>query len=125
MKFTQEIAQGSNSITAHSEQAIAVDGVSYADSFILLPDEIISNWPARHFSEISIDSLKVLKHKDNEIVLLGNGAKHRIPDIKIMSYFLQNKIGCEAMTTAAACRTYNLINQENRRVAACLLLEKN
>jgi len=125
LKFTQEIADGAHTVTAHTREAIAVDSTSYNNSLILLPDEIIQDWPVTRFSEITIANLEVLNDKAVEIILIGTGTSHHIPDVKIMSYFLQNNIGCEAMTTAAACRTYNLLTHENRRVAACLLLEKN
>ncbi len=124
MKFTQEIADGNHTVTAHSEEAIAIDGTSYKDSLMVLPDEIIQDWPVSRFSDIAIANLEVLNDKAVEIILIGTGTRHHIPDMKIMSYFLQNNVGCEAMTTAAACRTYNLLTHENRRVAACLLLEK-
>jgi len=107
LKFTQEITDGNHTVTAHTDEAIAIDGTSYQDSLILLPDEIIENWPVTHFSDIDIANLEVLNDKAVEIILIGTGTNHHIPDIKIMSYFL------------------NLLTHENRRVAACLLLEKH
>jgi len=125
VKFSQETSDGSHTITAHSKTSVSVDTIVYDSSLILLPDEIIEDWPVNSFSEVSTENLMLLRDKSIEIVLLGTGAKHRIAQPVLMSYFVQQNIGCEAMSTAAACRTYNLLINEGRRVAACLLLENH
>jgi uncharacterized protein len=38
---------------------------------------------------------------------------------------MQQRIGLETMDTAAACRTYNLLLAEGRKVVAALLIEEN
>ena len=57
-----------------------------------------------------------------ELVLLGTGATFRLPDPEVYGTLLSREIGLEAMTTMAACRTYNLLAQDGRDIAACLIL---
>jgi uncharacterized protein len=57
-----------------------------------------------------------------ELVLLGTGARQRFAAAAIRAAFTARKIGLEAMDLGAACRTFNILVQEDRRVAAALFL---
>jgi uncharacterized protein len=57
-----------------------------------------------------------------EIVLLGTGPRLRFPSPAVYASLLKARIGVEVMDTAAACRTYNILAAEGRRVAAALML---
>ena len=57
-----------------------------------------------------------------EIVLLGTGDRQRFPRPKLTRALLARGVGVEVMDTSAACRTYNIIMMEDRRVAAALLM---
>ena len=57
-----------------------------------------------------------------QLVLLGTGATQKFPATNIRAAFAQRRIGLEVMDVGAACRTFNLLVQEGRRVAAALLL---
>jgi uncharacterized protein len=57
-----------------------------------------------------------------EVVLLGTGRQQRFPSMQLMAALSRKGIGLEPMDTAAACRTYNVLMSEDRRVAAALLL---
>jgi uncharacterized protein len=56
------------------------------------------------------------------IVLLGTGSEQRFPPSSLLAPMLTQGIGIEIMTTAAACRTYNILVAEDRPVAAGLLI---
>ncbi len=57
-----------------------------------------------------------------EIVVIGSGTHQRFPSSELMGAILSRGIGCEVMDTGAACRTYNILASEDRRVVAALLL---
>jgi uncharacterized protein len=65
------------------------------------------------------DSVLVL---EPEVVILGTGASLTFPDMALMSRFMEQGIGFEVMDTTAACRTYNILVNEGRRVVAAVLL---
>lgn len=56
-----------------------------------------------------------------EIMILGTGEKQKFPSIELQKPFLENNIALEAMDTGAACRTYNILVSEDRRVAAAFI----
>jgi len=57
-----------------------------------------------------------------DIVVLGTGASLRFPHPRLTRALLEQRIGLEVMDTAAACRTFNILAAEGRRVAAALML---
>lgn len=58
-----------------------------------------------------------------EILLFGCGKKQRFIPAQQLIHFVQQGVGVESMDTAAACRTFNVLASEGRKVAAVLLLE--
>ena len=60
---------------------------------------------------------------DPEVVLLGTGSRQRFPHPRLSRPLADARIGLEVMSTAAACRTYNILMAEGRKVAAALLVE--
>ena len=66
-------------------------------------------------------NLTHLKFKEKEIILVGTGDTLRFPPAAWTAGYLACGIGVEIMDTAAACRTYNVLMAEGRRVAAGLL----
>ena len=60
---------------------------------------------------------------DLQVVIFGSGSRIRFPRPAWLAPLAARRIGLETMDTAAACRTYNILAQEGRTVAAALLLE--
>ena len=54
-------------------------------------------------------------------MLLGTGARQRFPHPRLTAPLAQAGIGLEVMDLQAACRTYNILVAEERKVAAALL----
>jgi uncharacterized protein len=57
-----------------------------------------------------------------EIVLIGTGARMHLVHPRHYHRLAQARIGVEAMDTFAACRTYNILLAEGRKVAAALVI---
>ena len=91
------------------------------DSFIMTPGQLIRDWEPNGLDDLAADHFQVLLELRPEVVLLGTGETLQFPDMVIMSSFMEQGIGFEVMNTAAACRTYNILMNEGRKVAAALL----
>ena len=79
--------------------------------------------PRQEFLDaLTADHLALLVGLGREIVLLGTGARLRFPHPEILKPLIQAGIGVEVMDVQAACRTYNILMAEERRIAAALLL---
>jgi uncharacterized protein len=131
MAFTRENNTG-NAIHSYAAgeiqiiQNTLIDGATQANlntissNLIISPTRLIIDWLVQNLDDINDNSIKQIVDLDPEIVILGVGAKMRLPPVRINLLFQKYKIGLEIMDTAAACRTYNFLLTEGRNVAAAL-----
>jgi uncharacterized protein len=111
---------GVNTITGYGEGYVMVNGERRASSVVVLPDRI-EQWSAAAFDTLTAEDFAFLKGLGAEIVLLGTGAKQRFPHPRLTAELARAGIGLEVMDLQAACRTYNILVAEERKVAAALL----
>jgi len=114
-------APGRNTFTAYGDGYVMVNGARHETNLIVLPDRILP-WRATGFEALGADDFAELAGLDLEVVLLGTGAKLRFPHPQVTRPLTAARIGLEVMDVQAACRTYNILAAEERRVAAALLL---
>lgn len=81
------------------------------------------DWPGERFEDLGAEHFQALAELGPEVVIFGSGQKIRFPQASWLKPLMGKGIGIETMDTAAACRTYNVLAQEGRHVAAALLLE--
>ena len=122
MKLHLESATAKNAITGYGEGYVMVNRQRFERSLVVLPERIISDWPATSFEALAPEHLAALAGLDREIILLGTGARLRFPRPEIMQSLIRSGVGVEVMDVQAACRTYNILLAEERRVAAALLI---
>ena len=91
-------------------------------SAIVTPTHLIRDWAPRTFSDLKTEHMHILVELAPEIVLLGSGERLVWPDPAVVAPLAAAGIGFEVMDTAAACRTYNILMGDGRRVAAALLM---
>ncbi len=123
MKFSVDTAGGVNVIRAYGGGQVRVDDTVYGRSLILTPDCVIPDWPPQRFAALDRQHLEQVADLDPELVVLGTGDRQQFPRPAVTAPLIARGIGVEVMDTAAACRTYNILHGENRRVAAALILE--
>lgn len=91
-------------------------------SAILSFDKLLDHWPPQHVGELTPSHLTQVLALAPEIVLLGTGKKLEWPPAAVLRPLIDNNIGIEVMDTPAACRTYNILMLEGRRVALALMM---
>jgi uncharacterized protein len=114
---------GLNLFTAYGDDYAAVDQEKYTKNLILLPESIIHEWTTATLDTLSEAEMRVLLDLGTEIVLLGTGKRLRFPPAPLLRPFAPAGIGLEVMDLQAACRTYNILAAEGRKVAAALLFD--
>jgi uncharacterized protein len=120
MKLHDSAPSGVQVVTAYGADYVAVNGVRYADSIVLLPDRVVA-WGGRSFDALTPEDFAFLGTLRAEIVLLGTGARQRFPHPRLSAPLARAGMGLEVMDAQAACRTYNILVAEARKVAAALL----
>jgi uncharacterized protein len=101
---------------------VEINRQRHSASLIVLPEQLILDWPVASFADLTTASFEQILALKPEVVLLGTGEKHQFLHPKISASLAQNSISLECMTTAAACRTYNILMSEGRVVAAMLII---
>lgn len=120
MKLHATRPSGVNTITGYGEGYVMVNGERRSGSIVVLPDRL-EQWAVTAFDALTSDDFQFLKGLGAEIVLLGTGARQRFPHPRLTAELAKAGIGLEVMDLQAACRTYNILVAEERKVAAALL----
>jgi len=122
MKFTQDGTDSGYAIQSYAEGQVSISGKRFTDSLIITPQRVITDWRPADFSSLLPDDFSRLVELGPELVILGTGSTQRFPHPSLTQALMQQRIGLEAMDTAAACRTYNILMAEGRKVAAALFM---
>jgi uncharacterized protein len=121
LKLHQSTPAGINIFTAYGEGYVTVNHERYEGNLIVLPESIVSHWSTATVATLGEADMNKLLDLGTEIVLLGTGNRLRFPAGSLLRPFAPAGIGLEVMDLQAACRTYNILAAEGRRVAAALL----
>ena len=122
MDVTPLIPQGRQIIQSYSPAGFKVNGTLHTGAVIVFP-EITQDWNAKDFDQLEESSFSGLIDKavDLDVVLLGTGATMQFFPPALKNSLKAKGLQVEAMDSGAACRTYNVLMAEGRRVAAALL----
>ena len=104
-----------------SDDGIRIAEETYRVPVILTSDRIITDWPADGADEISDTVLDTVLELEPEVLLIGTGSAQVFLAPEQAMKIYRTGIGFEVMTTDAACRTFNILVSEERKVVAALL----
>ncbi|HKE43385.1 MAG TPA: Mth938-like domain-containing protein [Steroidobacteraceae bacterium] len=122
MQFSLQSSPDLNLVRACSAHEIRVREHVIRRSAVLTAEHIVFEWPPTRISELRAVHLQAVLALEPEIILLGTGERQIFPAAEIRSAVQHAGVGFEVMDTRAACRTYNVLVQEGRRVAAALII---
>jgi uncharacterized protein len=127
LKLHQSGPSGINTFTGYGDGFVQVNGQRYDRSVIVLPERVIDDWGVASFDALTAADLEVLLGLPAEVMLLGTGPKLRFPRPQLLApvsrRLAEARTGLEVMDVQAACRTYNILVAEERKVLAALLLK--
>ena len=110
-------------ITSYGAGWIAVDGERIEHSVIIGSGGQRTAWNCRQFSDLDVSHFARLADLDAELVIFGSGSKIRFPQPAWLQPLMQRRLGIETRDSQAACRTYNILAGEGRKVVVALLIE--
>jgi uncharacterized protein len=122
LKLHLDKSAGINAFTGYGLGFVMVNGIRYDKSLVVLPDTILEDWVPSSLEALTANDLQQIMEFRPEILLLGTGTVQRFPSRPILQALVQAQIGLEVMDNSAACRTYNVLAGEDRRVAAALMM---
>jgi len=110
------------SITSYSDAWISVNGQTYPHSLFVSSAGEIQPWSSASLDNMGSKEFNFLLESNCEILIWGTWGKPKFPSQQVLMSFSKQGIGVESMDTAAACRTFNILANEGRKVCAILLL---
>lgn len=123
MKFHLSNHPGQNIFTAHGPAYVQVNEQRFEQPVIVTPAQIFNDWPARNFAALTEADFSYFLPLKPEVLLLGTGAMHHFAHPQLYRALSNAGIAVEFMSTPAACRTFNILVAEDRRVVAGILFE--
>lgn len=111
-----------NTIRSYTETSVTVNATCYDTSLVISPHAIISPWPVKNLSELTRLHIEPLLQLNPEVILIGcQQIINHLPS-QIIAELSTYRIGIECMSVGAACRTFNVLLNEHRRVLAGMIL---
>ena len=121
MDITPQLSKGKQMITGYGVGGFKINGEFVAGSQIIFPDRVLA-LNAQTMAQITLGILQpILDVHPVEILLIGTGKTMQPIDPVLRAALKAQRIACDSMDTGAACRTYNVLMSEERKVAAALI----
>ena len=123
MKLQSDPHSGANAITGYGDGYVEINHTPYAHAVLLSSDGAVSEWPVLTFDDLQSSHFAQMVDLKPELILIGTGSRQRFPKPELLKTLIQAKIGFEIMDSQAACRTYNILVGEGRKVVLALIVE--
>ncbi|MYH69422.1 MAG: hypothetical protein F4147_04755 [Gammaproteobacteria bacterium] len=125
MKIETDISQGEHKIDAYGAGSITVGGMVYATGIIITPEDVMEGRLPDQVQVLEEKHLAVMLEHNPEIMIFGSGRTLTYPPDEICEILYVRQIGFEIMDTGAACRAFNFLSGEGRRIVAALFQIRN
>lgn len=123
MQLNLDSNNSRTSITAYSEKGVCIGGRWHNHHLLLTTEKIIDGWKPPAVNRLTIEHLDPVLNAQPEVLILGSGRQIVFPPRALYINLAAKGIGLEVMNTEAACRTFDILLNEARAVAAALYLE--
>jgi uncharacterized protein len=122
MDVSPTVPEGKQLVEGYGDGRFRIAGEVYEGSVIVFPDRTVT-WPVAAFADMTVESLQPVTQGDDDIdlLLLGCGEKMQLVTKAFRQPVRDAGVVIEPMDTGAACRTFNVLMAEERRVAAALI----
>ena len=124
MKLQPDKQPSLNTVSAYGPDYIEINAQRYSQSLLLSPESPVIEWSCTRFEDIKTEDFEQIAKLDPAVVIFGSGQRIRFPQAALIAPLITRNIGLETMDLQAACRTYNVLMAEGRKVVAALLIEK-
>ena len=123
MKLHEQRATHLNTVTGYGPGYIEINGARHAGNLILGATSV-QPWAVAGLELLRPEDFDPVLSLEPEVVLLGTGLSHRFAHPRLAAWLARTGVALEVMDTKAACRTYNILAADGRRVAGAFLQEE-
>lgn len=122
MKFQPDQMEGVNSVSRLEAGRIWVHATAFTGSLMVPWRGEVLPWDVQEPSQVRAEHFEPLLALEPELVIFGSGRQHVFISPQHYRVLIERRVGFEAMDTAAACRTYNVLANEGRKVVGAFIL---
>ncbi|MDB6085601.1 MAG: hypothetical protein JWN43_3482 [Gammaproteobacteria bacterium] len=122
MRFTQDLSSNVNVIRAYGGGQLRINEETFSNTVIVGATAIRAEPGLADADQLATEHVTRILEFEPEVVLVGTGQRQVFPAASFGAQFLRAGIGFEVMDTGAACRTFNVLVSEQRRVVALLIV---
>lgn len=122
MKFHLANLGDTKLFTGYAADHVMVNRERFDTSIVVRAEEVRVDWTVSSFNELNETHFEYFMALHPEVLLLGTGSQQHFPHPRLYRALTNAGIGVECMDTPAACRTYNILVEEDRKVIAAILL---
>ncbi len=123
MKLHANNTKQYQTVTAYDQSGVEINAQRFSKSLIVMPEMAPRDWPAATFDDLTEAHFAQILADMPDVVILGTGARQRFVDPRLTAELTLRRIGVECMDNQAACRTYNILMGEGRKVTLALIME--
>lgn len=124
MKLHHSINKQFQTVTGYGDDgSVEINAQSFGHSLIVLPESAPRPWPVASFEALTEAHFEQILADAPDVVIVGTGARQRFVHPRLSACLTTRRVGVECMDTFAACRTYNILMGEGRKVTLALIVE--
>jgi len=123
MKLHSTETQQYQTVTSYDDSGVEINATRFDRSLLVLPETPPAVWPVASFDQLTAGHFEQIDATGPDVVILGTGRRQRFVHPKLTASLTSRRIGVECMDNQAACRTYNILMAEGRKVALALIIE--
>ncbi|MFT5589299.1 MAG: hypothetical protein ACI9ZF_001473 [Bradyrhizobium sp.] len=123
MKLHHTTTQQYQTVTSYDADGVDINLSHYTTSLLVMPEMAPIDWPAPNFEALTSEHFEHINSLQPDVVILGTGTHQRFIHPRLSVSLTERRIGVECMDNKAACRTYNILMAEGRKVALALIFE--
>src|SRR5687768_3106878 len=123
MKLHSSSTQQYQTVTGYDDSGVEINAERFNFSLIVMPETPPRAWPVPNFAALSAAHFEQIAADSPDVVILGTGARQRFVHPRLIASLSSRHVGVEAMDSKAACRTYNVLMGEGRKVTLALIID--
>jgi uncharacterized protein len=123
MKLHANATKQYQTVTAYDESGVDINAEHFAMSLIVMPEMAPRDWPVSTFDALTELHFEQILADAPDVVILGTGSRQRFVHPRLTAQLTMRRIGVECMDNKAACRTYNILMGEGRKVTLALIID--
>ena len=124
MKLHSATTKQYQTVTGYDDRGVEINAERFEFSLIVMPEAAPRPWNAPTFESLTAEHFEKIEQDQPDVVILGTGERQRFVHPRLIAALSQRHIGVECMDSKAACRTYNVLMGEGRKVTLALIIER-